>query len=344
MTRIMEHRPDVTEFGEFASPEYADDQFKYSVLNDPMLRMKYVQLTSELVDKVKAEQPDSLIFLDKSARPVYWLMRELWPMLAAEHDVKSEEVIVPPMPDIKFVNIDRGTWIKKTGGLEDDTGTGVNVNRSTVGRDIDNLRAAFIKDPSKVMHESDEASQSTFLDNQKIMLVDEVRVSGNTLEIAKQFFEQAFPSSTVVSEHWMHAPTGQAAGGARYNKEIPIWYSQDSDLGRGIGDLSPAASQQSEHVRIRRGRKFFSRPLASPDASSEQLRNDIRQLPHEIAAGHLPLRLNLSDLSPAALEKRLEFMEVANHGVTPSELTLIVKEAKIDPMSLLDRYKSAKKY
>lgn len=324
--------------------EADSDQFEYSVLSDPLTRLRYVRLTSELVDRVLADKPDTLVFLDKSARPVYWLMRELWPLLASSHDIEGEEVETPPMPEIKFVNIDRGVWIKRTGGMEDSTGAGVQVNSSTVGREINNLRGAFATRHEDVMKKGDEFSNPSLLDYKKVMIVDEVRVSGNTLEIAKQFFEQAFPRSVILTEHWMHPLIGQAAGGSRFNMDVPVWYSDESALGRGIGDLNPAASQQSTHVRLRRGNKFFSRPLEKPDQMSVALRNEIKQLPYEIASGKLPLRLNLTGVDETTLNQRLAFMEMVNHDVSARELTAILERSRGNPEKFLYLYTAAKKF
>jgi hypothetical protein len=333
------------ELGKVAGHETIEGQeFPYIVLSDPLLRMRYVQLTSELVDRAVAENIQTMVFLDKSARPVYWLMRELWPLLAANHDVNADKVEIPPMPDIKFVNIDRGVWIKKTGGVEDDEGGRVEVSPQTVGREINNLRAAFIKDPKAVTDRVDEFGHETFLDGQNIMIVDEVKVSGNTLEIADQFFKKAFPTSNIISEHWMHPQIKSDKRGNRFNADLPIWYSDVNALGRGIGDLSPAASQQSKHVRIRRGSKFFSRPLDGQDDLSIQLRSEIRQLPREIISGRLPLRLNTEGIDSETIDKRLAFMEVVNHGVSARELTQMVSRCQTKPEKLLELYEAAKKF
>lgn len=304
----------------------SDHNYNYKILTDPLERMRYVSLTSELINHVLKNQTENLIFLDKSARPVYWLMRELWPLLASSHDINDEQPHTPPMPKVNFLNIDRGIWIKKTGSFEDDTGPGVRVDRSTVGRDIANLRAAFMANRHDVGLHGEEFDHPGLLDGKRIMIVDEVRVSGNTLEIAKQFVQKAFPSSSVIAEHWMHPMIDEDKVGNRFNSDIPVWYSDKTALGRGIGDLNQAGSEQSRHERVRRGNKFFSRPLRIRDQSSINLRNDIRMLVPEIVAGDLPLRFNLDNLDETTIEQRLQFMEAVN-GVSARELTQIIQQA-----------------
>lgn len=323
------------------SPEHGRT-FEYEYLSDPLIRMQYVQLTSELVDKVLAEKSDTLIFLDKSARPVYWLMKELWPLLASKHNLDDEKIETPPIPEVKFLNIDRGAWIKKTGGLEENSGTGVKVDHSTVGHDIEDLRATFFTDINEVSKRGGEFSKPTMFDGKKVMVIDEVKVSGNTLEIARQFMSKAFPEADIKVEHWMHPLIG-SKGGSRFNSEVPIWYSDTTALGRGIGDLNVAANEQSIHPRIKRGKKFISRPLHKRDWMSDTLRFEFKQLVEEISLGKLPLRLNLTGIDKEDLDERIRFMEIVNYGVTARQLTGMLDQAKGRSYIFPQLYQAAKK-
>jgi len=193
-------------------------------------------------------------------------------------------------------------------------------------------------DVSKRGHEFDRPAM---LDDKNIVVVDEVRVSSNTLEIAKQFLAKAFPSSKITALHWMRPKIGVSEG-TRFNSDVPIWYSDKTALGRGIGDINQAANEQARQVRIRRGNKFFSRALEREDPSSAGLRRDIREIFDEIASGKLPLRFNLNGISEEELNNRLEFMKTVNCGVDARTLTSIIHTADGDSAKFLQLYEAAK--
>lgn len=327
-----------------ANEEHEEKEFEYQILADPLMRMEYIRLTSHLVDKLVANKIDTVIFIDKSARPVSWLIGELWPMLASDHDPDPNSATVPPKPARQFLNIDRQRWIDKTGSVEDDTGRGVQVNSSTVGQDIADLRAAFSKKRQDIERRGGEFDddRKARLDNQRIMVVDEVRTSGNTLEIARQFLTKAFPHSQVFAEYWMRPKIITDKGGTRFTAENPIWYKEDTALGRGIGDLSEAGNEQSEHPRLRRGNKFFSRPLDKPDKDSLTLRREIKQLTKEVASGQLPLRLNLTDIDDETLQQRCAFMEKVNR-LSVRQLTDLLNKANGDSRKFRKLYKETQK-
>src|SRR5690606_9495645 len=87
------------------------EEFEYRILkghtrtngsfkSDEALKTEYVRLTDDLIHRItegiKVEDPDTgevenkptdyVIWLDKSARPLSWLTKELWPQLAADKD------------------------------------------------------------------------------------------------------------------------------------------------------------------------------------------------------------------------------------------------------------------
>ena len=295
------------------TPQSQDEKpdFKYKIMADPKLRLDYVMLTSQLVDRVLKEKVKTVFFLDKSARPVSWMMKEMWPILAGSYIQEGSEISeVPQIPKIKFLNIDRETWRDITGSSEDDHGGLLRFDSREAKLAVKDLRAAFASSPSEV--DTPDNVTKTLLDSQNIMVVDEVRVSGDTLNIAEGFIKEAFPSSHVFSEHWMRPKIVTQKGGIRLNADLPVWYKAASELGRGIGDLSTTENEQSSHARIRRGRKFFSRPLRKQDDSSLQLRKEMKHLMPEITDGELPLRLNLSGVNQATQDTRRELMERVN--------------------------------
>ena len=56
----------------------------YEILTPASLRADYVTLTDKIIHAVEGRPGVHLFFLDKSARPVAWLMRALWPVLARQ--------------------------------------------------------------------------------------------------------------------------------------------------------------------------------------------------------------------------------------------------------------------
>src|SRR3954469_6875014 len=96
-------------FGPIQSPEAetAQELTEYNILNSPEIRIKYLTLTDELIRRMSEQRTDVAIFLDKSARPVEWLVRELWDELAPTDPDTGKTV---PKPEMKFLNIDREQW------------------------------------------------------------------------------------------------------------------------------------------------------------------------------------------------------------------------------------------
>jgi len=247
------------------------------------LRMEYIQLTDGLVyamtegvqvtdpetKEQRVEKPDVVVWLDKSARPLAWLTKELWPTLAA--DPESGEV--PEMPDFKFVNIDREQWLKHVD--PQDVGH-MDVNRIDKNT-IRGLRSIFLSPKQKEagITEAIDTEESE-LDNKTILIVDEVYSSGRTLNIAQQFFKRAFPTSRVAGKHWMQSTT--IRGGASGNKDLPVWYKDDDVTGRGVGNRNEKSSLKSSNITQRLGAYFLGTRLPQPDPDSRQLRRELHQL------------------------------------------------------------------
>ncbi|MFT4189003.1 MAG: hypothetical protein QM621_10535 [Aeromicrobium sp.] len=85
----------------------------YAILTPAAMRSAYVTLTDKLIHRIEqhdSDDPLSLLFLDKSARPVAWFVRALWPVLARVPGTPFADGQVPPMPPMRFANIDREQW------------------------------------------------------------------------------------------------------------------------------------------------------------------------------------------------------------------------------------------
>ena len=93
--------------------ERLEESLDYQILNDPDLRERYVYNTERLIGRIIAHETDEVVFLDKSARPVAWMVRSLWPLLGIDEEGKHI-----PVPEMRFVNIDREQWQSIVGRSE----------------------------------------------------------------------------------------------------------------------------------------------------------------------------------------------------------------------------------
>ncbi len=272
------------------------DQFEYGLLvghkrNDgtyktgEQLRMEYIQLTDGIVKLMtegtqftdpatgerRIERPDIVIWLDKSARPLSWFTKALWPRLAP----KPGSTEVPTMPDSKFLNIDRDQWINAV----DPQGVGIaDVNRIDQSI-IRSLRSVFISPNHKRQGLTPAIDAApTLLDGKRVLVVDEVRSTGRTLEIALAMLERAFPSAAFAGTHWMSYITMAKGSEAVGNLDLPVWYKSDRESGRGIGNRDSAISARSANLTQRLGAWFLSTRLSKPDESALQLRHELQHL------------------------------------------------------------------
>lgn len=266
------------------------DRTNKSHKTDHQLRMEYLNLTDKLIYRIvqghevtdpntgeKSHEPyDTLIFLDKSARPVAWLLKGMWDKLAIDDDGERH-----PIPNIRFLNIDRMQWVNKV----DPNGSGIMDIDMVDDSIIQSLRSIFVEPKYKKdttgSYIHDVPSE---LDNTNVLIIDEVRSSGKTLDIAKKFIRRAFPTTEVDGTYWMGAVVEKRikTGARSYttatgNADIPVWYNEDTVFGRGVGDRSPK-SGHAKNITQRLGRWFLSTRLKKQDPASDQLRAEIRQL------------------------------------------------------------------
>lgn len=256
-----------------------------SYKTDDQLRSEYIRRTDELIQRItegvrvnnpetgewEVRSPDVVVYLDKSARPVSWLVKELWPKLAGEPNEP-----VPPMPKTRFVNIDREQWVNTV----DPQGLG-NMDIDLVDQSIiRSLRSIFMTPTHKKGRLGEHIDDApTELDDKTVLIVDEVFSSGRTLTIAEQFFKRAFPKAAIAGAYWMSGivQKGMAVG----NADLPVWYKEKDPSGRGIDNRDERKSQRSSSMTQRLGSWFLSTTFEHPDPSSNQLRNEINLLAHD---------------------------------------------------------------
>jgi len=289
----FEPRPE-PEVGEVMPYELLKGHYRTdgSYKTDEQLRTEYIHRTDELIRKMtegvtvtdpetgerKTEIPDFVVYLDKSARPVSWLVRELWPKLAA-----APGQDLPSMPKTRFVNIDREQWVNTV----DPHGLG-KMNIDLVDKSVvRSLRSIFTGVAEKRNGLEDNIDTApTELDGKTVLVVDEVHSSGRTLDIAEKFFKRAFPTAKIATSYWMGGVTQK--NGAQGNADLPVWYKEKDATGRGVDNRDEGKSQLSNSVTQRLGGWFLSTAFKEADPLSLRLRQEIKQLANDPAVLKVP--------------------------------------------------------
>jgi len=296
--------------------EHLSHVYHYELLNSPNLRTDYVRYTERLISQVTDDGTDTVVFLDKSARPVAWMMRELWPMLGIDQGGEPVD-----MPQIRFANIDREQW-EAVVGRSEDKDIGIDMRRIHPDT-VDSLRGLFAV--RNMDHDEYAHDEPTQFDDKKVLVVDEVKSSGDTLVMADALFSMAFPEAEVKSAYWMPPVVKNSRtsrGGVRVNADLPIWYDKNSVEGRAVADRDKNSSLSSSSMRQRRGAMFLSARFNQVDQLGMQLRNEIHQLAKEVSDGIIPV-------VPDAQRSDKAFdviMKNVNH-LTTDELVKLRKES-----------------
>lgn len=240
------------------------------------------------------EAPDVAIFLDKSARPVSWLVDALWDQFAGEDSVK---------PDYDFLNIDRVTWFRRQGYSLSESESSLGPSDFDIDKvsdeDIARIRAIFVEgDLDRDNWQDDVWNLGTRLDGKNVLVVDEVKNKGGTLSIATQLLHRAIPEATFSGTYFWKSGR-YALGNSVDNMQMesaPVWYSRESVWGRGIGDLSKAYYEQlpdtPENFKRQLGWLALSAPHHDPrtfeeveDIEATRLLQDIAYLSYALADG-----------------------------------------------------------
>lgn len=256
-----------------AHPERVNNH-NYEILNSAQLRAEYVQLTDALIGEMVRQDTDTAIFLDKSARPVAWMVDELWDILAP-HDEDGKSLM--QRPTFKFLNIDREQWGAVIGRSEDKEG-GVDLSRMPIDR-LKELKELF----APVIGHSNEDDKS-LLSDKRVLVIDEVRVSGDTGLMAEKILLKAFPDAEEIKKaYWMGGKVkAQGRSGVRINTKLPVWYSDRESVGRLVGDRDTSKSMRSNSSRQQIGRYWLSSPFREPDQKGLKLKKEIKWLAQDI--------------------------------------------------------------
>lgn len=263
---------------QFFSKDEIEYWHGYEILETEELRERYVNLTDNLISKVQEEGTDHIVFLDKSARPVAWMFKELWPVFT-----KDEEGEVPEMPTINFLQIDREDW---RGFVKDPDSEMIDVDKLP-DEYFEDLRSIFT---NRVIASGETGNEPSKFDRSKIIIVDEVRVSGDTLDIATEMLIRSFPTAEFEKTWWMKPAEKIVPGQPPRNSDIPVWYNKDKNTGRGVNNRNTTKSGLSHSQRQQRGGQFLSTRLEKPDPDSRELREEIEHLTNDIINHRLIVR------------------------------------------------------
>lgn len=315
------------------SQEQLFHQYDYEVLDNPELRTSYVWHTERLIGRMIAQEIDDVVFLDKSARPVAWLVKSLWPLLGI--DDNGEKL---PLPTFKFANIDREQWEPLVGRSEDKEG-GISMNRIHPDT-IDSLRGLFARKNLDRDERADD--EQTLFDDRKVMIVDEVKSSGDTIEMSRWLFEKAFPDAEIHTSYWMPPATKRLKSGATINADLPVWYDKYNPHGRLVANRESNISRGSVSMRQRRGGQFLSTRFPYIDEKGRQLKHEMSQLADEVAGGMIPVTP-----SPERSEVAMNAILHDVNGLDLQEFTKLKKEAtslKTPFSTLYLEYKQARSH
>ncbi len=216
--------------------------------------MHYLQDTAQLISVIDGRLGsgvpyDHVIYLDKSARPVSWLVNLFWNDFAE----KDKAGVPVKRPRHSYINIDRAPWFRYVGVNVDDDGrqkdngelaTYIDFRNNIQNlskRHLAEIRALYI--PGGIEEESDDwvMRQPTVLDAKRVLIVDEVSRTGSTLDIAKHLFRLAIPDAAVIdgSYFWNPGESSLKIGEEFALTSLPVWYDPTTLTGRGIGAPDP---------------------------------------------------------------------------------------------------------
>ena len=247
------------------------------------------------------QAPDRVIALDKSGRPLKDLAAAFWDLCAKEDST---------MPPFDFLNIDRMDWLQRMGytAAEAESSASKTLDMNAVSQeDIARIRAYFTEgDLPEENWQQAVWDMPTRLDGQNILVLDEVKNSGATLEVATKLIKAAVPEATVSGDYFWTDKTQRTVGYDQAESQygtVPIWYNRDSVWGRGVGDVDPAyyAHQyEQDPTSDRRKALLAAFVLSAPhhdketftlqvDEAYEQLTRDIRRMALHYQGGDLPV-------------------------------------------------------
>ncbi len=282
---------------------------------------------------------EDAIYLDKSARNVNNIVKELWSILTKQ---PNDEI-----PKASFINIDKGRFLVEMGFPAIDTEhpdlSQISLDRLTPEfrkKCTQSIRALYLspEDLAKLDENNpDEVWQyPTILDGKRVAIIDEVRSYSATLRIADMLIQEAIPEARLEPITWsvpmIFRWSTLVKGELKNNFAVdhsPVWYDEASSEGRGgIDDLKPELLEKSPDKRKRLGRHVLSIIRDEMDQMSKDLLTDFSLLAQRLKDGHIIYRPRT---------KEVHRMVEAYYGVPFSEVIPMLK-GKITPEEFAARH------
>lgn len=256
----------------------------------------------ERLEEGESRVPDTVLYLDKSARPVSWIVDAFY------DDFAKEGV---PKPKAEFLNIDRANWFSYLGHTMENAESRLGPEDFDIN-DVDPdriaaIRAYFVEgDLSEDTWKDDVWNMPTRLDGQHLLIVDEVKNKGGTLHIAVELLRKAIPELTVDGTYFWHTSRVSIDGrsaekDAQQMATAPLWYSKQRVEGRDVGDITPQyfnhkydEEPTQENLRNKIASFAVSPPLHNPatfepvtDKLAQKFKQDIAYMTYDLADGKL---------------------------------------------------------
>lgn len=289
--------------------------------------INYVQDTALLISvidgSISGEEPyDHVVYLDKSARPVSWLVNMFWNDFALQ-DHKGNVIRRPPH---SYINIDRAPWFRYAGIEVTDDGRQTADGELATFWDFSNsfgnlderhfaeIRALYINGGIETEDVDWIMKQPTVLDGKKVLIIDEVSRTGSTLKIAEKLFQKTFPEAKIECSYFWHPHESVLMmGSEQVLTSLPVWYDPNTYFGRGIGGLDKhyyrnlyekycQMSETNPNIKLDKFRAYafaatvLSTPILNDDGSvmgldeekkTRALTRDLRRLHDEYTAGRV---------------------------------------------------------
>lgn len=234
-------------------------------------------------------KPEEVVYLAKSAAPVEALVDAMWDQLA-------ESGAVQPRGDM--LAIDRRDFLSYMGvtnPYDQDDATPKIIDISKVPQElIARIRAYFVEgDIDMGNWQEDVWSKPTRLDGKNVLVVDEVKNSGATMEIAMRLIKEAVPEADLRGAYFWDK-----------TDSVPIWYPKKEPGktgpvgGRLVAPPDPRWWDKMPDGPEKKRRKLAAFVLPTPfhnldtmepvrDQLSDQLAQDIAYMTYDYAEGKI---------------------------------------------------------
>ncbi len=180
------------------SKEERRERVRYEILSSTRLRECIKERMELFIEHVHDRKVDALVFLDRSARPLSWLMRGIW-----KRRYPNE-----PVPETRFVNIGYPSSINSAArpllsDIEISDAEWEQKHAALLGSVDDRwMKTSDLPEPWKQVVAQDTKLPPELADlfegqfsAAHVLVVDELVASGKALSTALMLFERAFPKS-----------------------------------------------------------------------------------------------------------------------------------------------------